>query len=73
MMRDCENCGHPIPAERLEILPGTTTCTDCSQTVKQTGFMVGTAAKGCAATLMLIPQNDPEAMRLAKRAHLRSR
>jgi len=34
--------------------------------------MIGTASKGCAATLMMIP-DDPEAQRLAKRAHLRSR
>jgi len=28
----CEICGKKIPPERLEILPDTTTCVDCSQT-----------------------------------------
>ena len=28
----CEFCGKPIPQERLEILPDTTTCVKCSQT-----------------------------------------
>src|SRR4030042_6313784 len=28
----CEFCGKPIPEERLEILPDTTTCVECSQT-----------------------------------------
>jgi hypothetical protein len=72
MERNCEACGEPIPAARLEALPETTTCVSCSTATKQTGYMVGTASKGCAATLMMIP-DDPEAQRLAKRAHLRSR
>ena len=28
----CEICGAPIPNERLEILPETTTCVKCSET-----------------------------------------
>lgn len=28
----CELCGKPIPAKRLEFLPDTTTCVNCSQT-----------------------------------------
>jgi hypothetical protein len=28
----CEFCGKEIPPERLEILPDTTTCVECSQT-----------------------------------------
>jgi hypothetical protein len=28
----CEFCGAEIPSERLEILPDTTTCVQCSQT-----------------------------------------
>lgn len=27
----CTGCGRPIPAERLQVLPTTTTCTDCSR------------------------------------------
>lgn len=30
---ECEDCGHPIPAERLAILPGACRCTVC-QTLK---------------------------------------
>lgn len=70
--KSCEVCGQPIPADRLEVLPTTTTCTTHSQTRRQIGYMVGTASKGCAATLVLVP-DDPEALRLARRAHLRSR
>jgi hypothetical protein len=28
----CEFCGKELPKERLEILPDTTTCVECSQT-----------------------------------------
>lgn len=28
----CTGCGRPIPAERLQALPATTTCTGCSRT-----------------------------------------
>jgi hypothetical protein len=28
----CEFCGQPIPTERVEALPETTTCVECSQT-----------------------------------------
>lgn len=28
----CDICGKPIPPERIEILPDTTTCVQCSQT-----------------------------------------
>lgn len=27
----CEHCGHEIPVERLDVLPYTTVCTDCSR------------------------------------------
>ncbi|MHB8073823.1 TraR/DksA C4-type zinc finger protein [Desulfosporosinus fructosivorans] len=27
----CEHCGHEIPVERLEVLPYTTVCTECSR------------------------------------------
>lgn len=30
----CEDCGQSIPAERLEILPDTTTCVGCSTVEK---------------------------------------
>ena len=29
--RDCERCGNPIPAKRLEVLPHTRLCIECSE------------------------------------------
>ena len=31
----CENCGNPIPPERLEILPETTLCVSCANKLEQ--------------------------------------
>jgi hypothetical protein len=31
--RDCERCGEPIPAKRLEVLPDTRLCLECSQAI----------------------------------------
>lgn len=72
-MKTCEVCGQEICPERLEVLPNTTRCTQHSNVTKQIGFMIATAAKGTAAAIVLIPQGDKEQLRLAKRAHLRSR
>jgi hypothetical protein len=71
-MVTCSECGRAIPAERLEAVPGTTTCVEHSGTHRRIGYMVGTAAKGCAATLMVVP-DDKEAIRQARRAFMRSR
>jgi len=38
MARTCELCGIPIPAERLEIFPETTTCKDCKRGEEQGMF-----------------------------------
>jgi len=71
-MKKCQVCQQEIPAERLEVFPGTETCAKHSNTNRQIGYMIGTAAKGCAATLMIVP-DDAEAQRQAKRAFMRSR
>jgi hypothetical protein len=71
-MRHCEFCGAPIDSERLVALPYTTTCAEHSQVEKRRGFMISTASKGCASTLLFLPE-DPEAKRRAIRAHKRSR
>lgn len=43
-MKECVECGEPIPQKRLEALPGTTTCVKCSGVTKKTiGDMPGTA------------------------------
>lgn len=72
MQRNCRVCGEPIHPERLEALPNTVTCTKHSDAKPKRGFMVPTAAKGCAPTLEFIPDN-PEAQRQARRAHYRKR
>lgn len=71
--RNCSVCGQPIPEERLEALPNTQTCTAHSNAQAYRGFMIPTASKGCAPELSFIPQNNPEAQRLAERAHRRRR
>ena len=41
-MRECKKCEKVIPQERLEILPETNLCVECSKTLnkKSVGFMV---------------------------------
>ncbi len=72
MTRYCQVCNQPIPAERLEALPNTTTCVQHSQANHPIGFMVPTAAKGCAPVLVFVP-DDSEARRRAYRANRRHR
>jgi hypothetical protein len=31
--RDCERCGKPIPSKRLEVLPYTRLCIECSEEI----------------------------------------
>jgi hypothetical protein len=33
MERECERCGEPIPSRRLEVLPNTRLCVECSQAI----------------------------------------
>jgi hypothetical protein len=68
----CSVCGNEIPVERLEAVPGTTTCVVHSGAHRHVGFMVATASKGCAPALMIVPDNK-EALRQAHRANQRSR
>ncbi len=70
--RRCQICDHEIPAERLEALPNTQTCTEHSKATAPVGFMIPTAAKGCAPILMVVP-NNREAHRQAFRANKRHR
>lgn len=70
--RNCKICNQPIHPERLEILPNTQTCPQHSEVTSPIGFMVPTAAKGCAPVLHVVPDNK-EALRQAKRANRRHR
>ncbi len=67
----CEVCNEPIDAERLEVLPNTTTCPTHSRAVAAKGFMVYPHKTG--GEVVLISGDNKEALRLAKRANNRSR
>jgi hypothetical protein len=67
----CLKCKQPIPQERLEILPNTKTCKDCSEVQKPIGFMI--YSHKTAPTIHLINPSNIEELRLAKRANKRAR
>lgn len=64
----CEKCGAIIPSERLEVLPNTVRCVNCSNVKARVGFMEPTSSKGTASEITIIDPADEEALRLAKRA-----
>lgn len=69
----CKNCNSEIPSERLEFLlenKKELTCVNCSTELRITGFM--DYNHKTAPQLVLIP-NDPETLRIAKRAFRRAR
>lgn len=68
----CEVCGVMIPAERVEALPGVTTCVAHSREQIRKGFMVSEFSKGTAPALVIIPPSA-EAERLADRVNRRAR
>ena len=70
---NCTNCGAPIPAERLEALPHTTTCTGCSTEQRKLGFAVSYFAKGTASELAMVDPTNAEQLRRAIRANKRGR
>ncbi|MDJ0806517.1 MAG: TraR/DksA family transcriptional regulator [Gammaproteobacteria bacterium] len=37
----CDECGEPIPTERLKILPGCATCVDCANLLEQANRIWG--------------------------------
>jgi hypothetical protein len=66
----CVKCLKSIPAERLEILPTTTCCVDCSTVQPIRGFME--YGHKTAGYLVVLP-DDPEQQRLAERCFRRER
>jgi hypothetical protein len=68
----CAVCGCVVDPERVEALPGVTTCVEHSSARRQVCYMVPTAAKGTAMALVVVPQNK-EAERQARNAFLRKR
>lgn len=67
----CIKCQTPIPQERLEILPSTTTCVNCSTVKAVVGFMIYNHKT--AGTAILVNPEDSETLRQAKRANRRAR
>ncbi len=67
----CEECGNPIPAERLEVLPDTTTCVGCSREKKYVGF--NSYSHKTAPELVVVDQEREEDLRRAERANRRGR
>lgn len=68
---NCCKCNLPIPEERLEVLPHTKTCVLCSTEKAKAVFQV--FDHKTAPSLVVIDGENHEAIRLAKRAHRRSR
>lgn len=67
---NCSQCERPIPAERREALPETTTCVACSNVKKVVGLMEYGHKTG--GSLVMLP-DDPEQIRLAYRSYRRAR
>lgn len=70
IIRFCEKCLKPIPKERLEFLPDTLRCVNCSNEEKVEGLM--DFGHKTAPALVVLPK-DSEQKRKAKRAFRRSR
>ena len=70
-MRNCNSCGNPIPAIRLEIIPNTNTCASCSTEQKRVGFMDW--GHKTAPELVVVSADDRENIRRAIRINCRSR
>jgi len=56
----CERCGSPIPQERLDFLPDTTTCVDCSQTSMYSKDQILGLGLGSAADIDRMNPEDYE-------------
>lgn len=56
----CEICGSPIPEERLEFLPETTTCVKCSQTAMYSKDQILGIGLGSAADIERMNPEDYE-------------
>jgi hypothetical protein len=67
----CKLCSLDIPIERLQAIPGTTTCVKCSSVKSVHGFMV--FGHKTAGELVMISPDNTEAMRQAQRSNKRSR
>lgn len=71
MNRICDTCGDHISAARIEALPNTTTCIQCSRESKMVGFMDW--GHKTAPELVMVSSSDRENLRRAQRVNSRSR
>jgi hypothetical protein len=71
MKRVCDTCFNDIPQARLEAIPETTTCVNCSRETKKVGFMDW--YHKTAPELVLISPDNKENLRRAQRVNARSR
>lgn len=71
MTRKCEVCGCEIPQERLDIIPETTVCVNCTAEEKVEGLMVFTHKT--APSIVIFHPGEKEAIRRAKRFSTRAR
>lgn len=67
----CEICGQEIPVERLEVIPGCTTCVEHSREVQKVALLE--YGHKTAGSVVVIDGNDTESVRRAFRAYRRSR
>jgi len=70
-MRTCIKCKQVIPAARLEVLPETHTCVNCSTTQKYVGAMIYETKT--APTLTYVRPENTEAVEQLKRFVNRAR
>lgn len=70
-MRNCIKCKHPIAAQRLEVLPDTHTCKECSTVQKYVGAMI--FDHKTAPRLAYVRPEDKEAVETLKRFINRAR
>lgn len=68
---NCVSCGNEIDPERLEVLPHTKTCVNCSREGRNVGFME--YGHKTAGYIQIVRCNDEEGLRRAKRAYRRAR
>ncbi len=71
MPRRCESCNIVIPKGRLEALPRTTSCVNCSRVKAPVGFMDW--YHKTAPELVIIAADDTENLRRAERVNRRAR
>lgn len=72
-MKPCEACGNPIDPDRLDILPHTTLCVQCTDSRQPTykAFMV--YGHKTAGEIAFVKTQNAESLRIAERANARKR